>query len=236
MIEKPMLPESSVQDLLEKHRIVAHNKHDPNTGAYDLLRTQVMQKMRDSGWRTVGIASPTSGSGKSVTAINLAISISQLADQTCLLLDLDLRQPSVLEYLGVEHEPTLNEFFSGDCNFAATLSRPLLPDLVVSGARKSVPGSGELMASAAMAGFMDEIRERYTDRLVVIDLPPLMGADDAIALLPRLDCALLVVGNGLNSREEVERSVRHLSNTQLLGTVLNKSKHNDADYYYAYGA
>jgi capsular exopolysaccharide synthesis family protein len=225
-----------VQDLLEKHRIVAHNKHDPNTGAYDSLRTQVMQKMRASGWKTLGIASPTSGSGKSVTAINLAISISQLVDQTCLLLDLDLRQPSVLDYLGIDHEPTLNQFFNGDCDFAATLSRPLLPDLVVSGARKAVQGSGEIMASTAMAGLLDEIRERYIDRLVVIDLPPLIGADDAIALLPRLDCVLLVVGNGQNSREEVERSVRHLSNTRLIGTVLNKSKHHDGNYYYAYGA
>lgn len=229
-------PENSVQDLLEKRRIVAHNKHDPNTGAYDLLRTQVMQKMQASGWKTLGIASATSGAGKSVTAINLAISISQLTDQTCLLLDLDLRQPSVLEYLGVDHEPSLNQFFNGACNFADTLSRPLLPDLVVSGARGSVPGSGEIMASVAMADLMTGIRERYSDRLVVIDLPPLMGADDAIALLPRLDCALLVVGNGMNSREEVERSMRHLSQTNLLGTVLNKSKHHDANYYYAYGA
>jgi Mrp family chromosome partitioning ATPase len=79
-----------------------------------------------------------------------------------------------------------------------------------------------------------EIRERYEERIVIFDLPPLLNADDAMAVLPQIDCVLMVVANGMSSSREIEDSLRQLPATNLLGTVLNKVQggFQSYDYYY----
>ena len=191
--------------------------------------------MNRNGWRTLGIVSPTPEAGKTVVAINLAMSIAQLADHTSMLVDFDLRRPSVLRYLGVERTPTLNDYFAGDCSFGEVLFNPMLRSLVVAGTASYVPNSAEMLGSQRMAALIDEVRGRYPDRITLFDLPPLLNADDALSVLPRLDCILMVVANGLSTRQQLEDATRHLGSTELLGTVLNKSTEASAAYAYGYG-
>ena len=80
---------------LENYRIVAQNKHDPTSWVFDSLRTRVIQKMEENNWRTIAIVSPTPEAGKTVVAINLAISIAQQPKKTAMLVDFDLRKPRV---------------------------------------------------------------------------------------------------------------------------------------------
>lgn len=218
---------------LERHRIVAHNKVSAHAGAFDLLRTQVLQRMNRHGWRTIGVVSPAPGAGKTVVSINLAMGIAQLADRTAMLVDFDLRRPSILRYLGVERSPTLTDYFAGECEFADVLFNPALPSLVVAGAANYVPNSAELLGSARMSALINEVKGRYQDRIAVFDLPPLLNADDALAVLPSIDCVLMVVANGLSTRQEVEDAMRYLSSTQLIGTVLNKAADSADGYGYS---
>ena len=74
-----------------------------------------------------------------------------------------------------------------------------------------------------MKTFIEEIKGRYASRIIIFDLPPLLATDDALAFIPNVDCVLLVVGNGMCSKSEIEESMRLLSSKNLLGTVLNKS-------------
>jgi Mrp family chromosome partitioning ATPase len=68
-----------------------------------------------------------------------------------------------------------------------------------------------------------DLRERYNSRIVIFDLPPVLSSDDVITILPKFDCVLLVVANGMNTKKEIEESLHHLGRANLIGTVLNKS-------------
>ena len=192
---------------LERHRIVAHQKLHPASWAFDFLRTQVLQKMDENGWRTLAITSPTMESGKTVVAINLAIGIAQQTNRTSLLVDFDLRRPRVASSLGLQREVSLNQVLTG-------------------------PSSAEVLGSSRVAALMDELREHYEDRIVVVDLPPVLAADDVLALLPRVDCVLMVVGNGVSTKKEIEESMNRLAKFQLLGVVLNKDDAPVRNSYY----
>jgi len=216
---------------LEANRIIAQNKNDPRTSSFDLLRTQVVRAMKENGWKTLAIVSPTPACGKTVVAINLAISIAQQPEHTSLLVDFDLRRPKVAEYMGFPAGPSLAEFVRGDVAMNSVLVNPGLPRLVVMPNQGVVGNASELLAGSWTQGLVTELRNRYPSRFVVFDLPPLLATDDAIAFLPYVDCALLVVANGMNTTSEVEESMRMLKSTAVLGAVLNKADVTNRTYY-----
>lgn len=217
---------------LERNRIVSYNKNDPKSMAFDILRTHVLQKMEENGWRTLAVTSPTPGAGKTVIAINLAISIAHQTNKTALLVDFDLRRPRLGSYLGIPMEKSLNELLDGTAKLTDVLVNPGIPRLVVLPTKKPVKGSSETLSSKKVSDLIKDLRERYTSRIVIFDLPPLLVIDDAIALLPQIDCVLMVVANGLTTNREIEDSIRHLSSANLIGTVLNKAEFATKDYYY----
>lgn len=217
---------------LENQRIVAHRKSHPASWAFDLLRTQVLQKMDENGWRTLAVTSPTMESGKTVVAINLAIGIAQQTNRTSLLVDLDLRRPRVASTLGLHREVSLNHVLSGNARVEDAMVNPGMPRFVVLPTQDPIPSSAEVLGSSKVAALMNELREKYADRVVVVDLPPVLAADDVLAILPRIDCVLMVVANGTSTRKEIEEAMNRLSKSNLLGVVLNKDDAPSANAYY----
>ena len=217
---------------LEAERIVAHRKTHPASWSFDLLRTQVLQKMDENGWRTLAVTSPTMESGKTVVAVNLAISIAQQTDRTSLLVDFDLRRPRVAAALGLRPAVSLNQVLSCSASVGEAMVNPGLPRIVVLPTEHSIPGSAELLASSKVANLMSELRDRYSDRVVIVDLPPVLASDDVLAILPRVDCVLLVVGNGLSTQKEIEDSMGRLAKCHLVGVVLNKDDAPTRNQYY----
>lgn len=211
-------------DHLERHRIVAFNKNSNMSWAFDLLRTQVLKAMEKNGWRTLAITSPTPEAGKTVLAINLAMSIAHHTTKTALLVDFDLRRPRVGEYLGLPMERTLNDLLDGKAGLQDVLVNPNLPRFVVLPIKQPVSHSTEVLSSPLVDGLIADLRERYDSRIVIFDLPPLLSTDDAIAVLPKIDCVLLVVANGMNTKREIEDCLHHLPDANLIGTVLNKAE------------
>ena len=218
-------------DHLERNRIVAYNKNSNMGGAFDLLRTQVLKIMEENGWRTLAITSPTPEAGKTVLAINLAMSIAHHTTKTALLVDFDLRRPKVGEYLGLPMDKSLNELLADEAELQEVLVNPTLPRFVVLPTREPIPLSTEVLSSPAVSHLIADLRERYNSRIVIFDLPPLLSSDDVINVLPRFDCVLLVVANGLNSKKEIEESLHHLGTANLIGTVLNKAAPENRSYY-----
>jgi protein-tyrosine kinase len=216
---------------LEKHRIVAMNKSDMSSLSFDLLRTQVLQKMEEQGWRTLAIVSPVPECGKTVVAINLAISISHHINKTVMLVDFDLRKPKIAEYLGLPDGPSLNEVLEGEADVSEAFVNPGMPKLVVIPAARSIRKSAEILASTKVKQLICDLRDRYRERIVIFDLPPLLNVDDAISVLPNIDCALMVVGNGMVTQHEMDESLRHMHATHLLGVVLNKAEAEPRAYY-----
>jgi len=218
-------------DHLIAKRIVSHNKNNLISTAFDLLRTQVLRKMEENGWRTLAVTSPSPEAGKTVVAINLAMSIAQQTEKTALLLDLDLRRPKTAEYLGINFEVSLNDLIEKDISISDALINPGIPRFVVLAPNKPISNSSEVLVSSRVNNLLTDIKKRYEDRTVIIDLPPVLNSDDTIAILPKIDCVLMVVANGMSTQQEIQDSLNHLKSANLLGVVLNKSEENTKTYY-----
>lgn len=216
---------------LERQRIIGHDKSHPASPAFDLLRTLVLQKMAENGWRTLAISSPTAEAGKTTVAINLAMSIAHQTQKTAMLVDFDLRKPRVAEYLGLPRHISLNEILDGSAELPEALINPGIPRLVVLPTMQPVARPAETLSSAKVDNLIIELRERYDSRIVIFDLPPLLNTDDAIAVLPKIDCLLLVVGEGMSSKAEIEECLRHVPTANLIGVALNKAEVAAKTYY-----
>jgi capsular exopolysaccharide synthesis family protein len=206
---------------LRRERVIAGNHSDKRTESYRQLRTQILRKLRENNWRTLAITSPNSQAGKSLTALNLAISLSLEVNQTVMLVDLDLRSSSLLQKLGVQSEYGLIDVLEGRAELNQALINPGFDRLVVlpNGANNH---RSELLSSPQMGKLLSDIVNRYQDRLIIFDLPALLDDDDALVFAPYADALLLVVEDGVSKRSELERCKQLLEGTKLLGTVLNK--------------
>ena len=109
---------------------------------------------------------------------------------------------------------------------------PGLDRLVVLPGSEPIANSSETLASPKMARLVNELKTRYPSRFVIFDLPPILSADDALAFSPHVDAALLVVEDGVTTKDDLARSVELLKQTELLGTVLNKTSERQTAYYY----
>jgi protein-tyrosine kinase len=219
---------------LERHRVVAYNKGDPVAYSFDKLRTQVLRRMKEKGWRTLAIISPTPGAGKTVVAINLAISIAQHTETSALLVDFDLRRPRVATYLGIPTGKSLNELLSNEASLPEVLVNPGIPRLLILPTDRPIAKSSEVLTSRRVIELLTELRGRYDSRVVIFDLPPILTADDAIAILPHIECSLLVVASGSDSKSEIEESMALMQGANFLGAVLNKADEVVNPYRYSY--
>ena len=204
---------------------------------YRLLRTRVIQAMRQHGWRSVGVTSAGARVGKSLTSINLAISMARDGAYDVVLVDADLRRPSTAGMLGIDDGPGLIDYLTTDVGLEAVLVRPDVDKLTILPGRSDSSGVAvpELLTSKKMIGLMSVLQQRTKSSLVVVDLPPILVGDDVIAVAPLFDCLLLVVAEGSTEIEELRKAAELVKNYNVLGTVLNKSSEKakrNAGYYY----
>lgn len=208
--------------LLEKNRIYANASHDPRADIYRQLRTQVLQKIRVNDWKTLAVTSPNDSAGKTVTAVNLAIALSKEVNQTVLLVDLDLGNPGVHKALGIDVEFGLIDHLKGNMQVPDLLINPGLERLVLLPGRPDPDYSSEILTAPKMQALLKDLVSRYEDRVIIFDMPSLLGNDDALIFLPFVDAALLVLEDGVTTPDEVAQSMQMLEATELLGSVLNK--------------
>lgn len=223
--------EVSPQTLLDNRVIAALPQHKFKD-SYRMLRTRVLQTMRNNGWTSVAVTGPASGCGKTLTAINLAVSLAMEVTHTVLLVDLDLRKPTVHKYFNYEPELGLSDYLTSDIPLHKLLFTPSIDRLVVLPGRSALPNSAEMLRSPRMISLVNELKTRYPDRLVVFDLPPILAADDALAFSPYTDCFLMVAESGGTKKDDLQKAFEILKNTPLVGTVLNKSDAPTSGYGY----
>lgn len=212
---------------LREKRVLVGNDASPFANAYKILRTQVLQRMQEHGWNALAITSPGQGEGKTLTAINLAITLAMEVDKTVLLVDADLRQPRLHTYFGIAAEPGLSDFLVSDVAVEEILVHPGIGRFVILPGGKPLPNSSEMLASRKMADLVSELKTRYPERYVIFDLPPLLNSADVLAFSPHADAALLVIEDAHTRREDIARAAQLLGTTHLLGTVLNKYRSPD---------
>jgi capsular exopolysaccharide synthesis family protein len=222
----PVVPVSA--ECLVAKRIVAMADHDPAATAYKVLRTHVLQRMRANHWKTLAITSPTQGNGKTVTSINLAITLARDLKHTVLLVDLDLRRPSLASFFFDQPVPGLSDYITDDRPLEEMLINPGIERLTLLPGNHSFTHSSEILCSPKMIELVEELKGRYAGRLVLFDMPPVLAGDDVMAFSPYVDALLLVVEEGKTSKQELLDAYALLDDTKILGTVLNKAEEGSA--------
>jgi Mrp family chromosome partitioning ATPase len=210
-------------ETLRANRVVAALDGDPTANIYRILRSQVLRRLADGGWSTLAICSAHQGEGKTLTAVNLAISLAIDVNQTVLLVDLDLRDPAVASTFGIVPDLGLDDFLRGRAELAQCLINPGIERFVFLPVRAPMDKSSEVLGSPAMARLAAELKNRYPNRIVIYDMPPVMATDDCLAFMPNVDAVLFVVAEGESSAADIRRSILLLKDSHVIGTVLNKS-------------
>ncbi|MDH5765184.1 MAG: AAA family ATPase [Gammaproteobacteria bacterium] len=217
-------------DGLREKRIILEQS-DSVADAYRLLRTQVLQRLNEKNWNALGVTSPNGSSGKTITAINLAISLAREVNNTVLLVDANLRSPKVHNYFDIYVEKGLSDYLSGDVLLSEILIHPNgIDKFVILPAGHAIANSSEMLSSPKMTRLVEELKQRYPSRIVLFDLPPLLESSDALAFLPNTDAALMVIEDGGTKELELRQAFELLASHEVIGTVLNKSYTRDRHY------
>lgn len=209
---------------LERYHVIAHQLRNREADLFRILRTQVLQLMNQSGYRTLGITSANYGDGKTTVSLNLALSIAMDLKQTVLLADMDLRKPSITEYLGVEAPFGISDYFSDNVPIPQCMLRTNFERLNILPAGKRMDNSSEVLGSPKITQLAKELRSRYNDRIIIYDLPPTLAQDDPITFLPNVDAVLFVINDGVTQIAEIKQSMSVLSGAHVIGSVLNNSE------------
>ncbi len=211
-------------ELLENNRILSPRATTPSADAFRMLRTQVAQRLNEHGWRTLAVVSPCRGDGRTLAAVNLAVTLAADPRHSVLLCDLDLREPGIAPLFGLVPEAGVDDVLAGRAQVEDCLVHPRGFDrLVLLPARAPLASSSEHLASAATKQLVGELRERYPDRILIFDLPAVLVADDALAFSACVESAMLVVTEGTTRRDDIVRTLEIMRNTPVVGTLLNRS-------------
>jgi non-specific protein-tyrosine kinase len=239
---KPPVYSESVKTDLDENRLlnnhcVCFTQDAPEVDFYKVLRTKISHFARLKGWRTFMITSPRSSEGKTLTAINLALTFAKSFNQTVMLVDCDLRRQDVHKVLGYESRTNLIDFLVDEKPLKDFIVWPGVEKMTVISGNRTVHNSSELLGSPRMGILIDELKQRYDDRYVLFDTTPLLLGADALALVPKIDGIIIVVEDGKTSMPDIMRTIEMLPREKLLGCVLNRQKSisKKGDDYYYYG-
>ncbi|MDD2873996.1 MAG: XrtA-associated tyrosine autokinase [Azoarcus sp.] len=182
------------------------------------------------------VTSAMPGEGKSFTAINLAVSMAMELDYTVLLVDADVSRPSVLNRLGLPPERGLMDVLSGEVSdLGDVLLRTNIEKLSILPAGMPHPRATEMLASESMNRLLEQIANRYADRIIVFDSPPLLVTTEARVLATHMGQVVIVVEAGRTTHATVKQALATIENCPVKLMVLNKSRENAAGSYYGYG-
>jgi protein-tyrosine kinase len=209
---------------LERNRIIHDGFSDAALTGYKMLRTRIQQDLSSNNWKTLAVTAAHDGAGKTVTAINLAITLASHGHHEIYLVDLDLRNPAVADYLGLPQDiPGLVSYLDGGRPIRDLLWDVGIPNLAVLANRDRMDDSSERITSKRMQDLISAFRSASPHPIVIFDLPPVLSADDAVAISPFMDGILMVASEGETTREDFKHALELLQNANIVGVVLNKA-------------
>jgi succinoglycan biosynthesis transport protein ExoP len=202
--------------------------------SYRALRTSLLLSNLGAPPKVIMITSALPQEGKTTTSINTAVVLAQKGVRV-LLIDADLRRPSIHKTLGMGPHSGLSNVLTGSTTLDRAITRSaILPNLMVLPAGTPPPNPAELLASSNMKDVLDELREQYDH--IVVDTPPSLSVTDAVVLSPRADAVVLVIRSGQTTKQALRRSRDILMqvNAKVVGVLLNAVDLSSPDYYYYY--
>jgi len=228
-VSTPVATGSELSVRLNPLLVAGLSPKSPAAEQYRQLRTRLAHTEGAQNLRSVLVTSPQKGEGKSVTSANLALTMAQELHRKVVIVEADLRKPSLQYLFGLPPGPGLTDYLAGATDLDSVMC--FLPEyqLTVITAGTSPANPAELLGSTAMRRMLDQLRTRF-DR-VILDTPPVLPLADVAVLAPMVDGALLVVRAGVTPKPAIENALRAFDTSRLLGVVLNESGMEE-DYRY----
>jgi Mrp family chromosome partitioning ATPase len=190
--------------------------------------------MRANGWRRVAITSPGPACGKSTLALNLAFSLGRQPNLRTLLLEMDLRRPSLARMLGLRNQNHFARVLEGIEQLPENAVR-FGENLAIATQSSSARRPAELLHSPTAAAALDAIEAEYDPSVILCDLPPLFASDDAMAVMGHMDAAIILAAAESTTIKEIDRCEREIAaQTNVIGVILNKCRYMEKDYGYDY--
>ncbi|ACH38787.1 protein tyrosine kinase, putative [Citrifermentans bemidjiense Bem] len=212
-----------------------HDPHSPAAEEYRKLKSALVKMTTGDVFRNcLMVTSSIPSEGKSLTALNLALSLAQELDHTVLLVDADLRRPSVHRYLNVEQGVGLSELLTGEAQVGETIIPTGIGKLSIIRAGRAIENPAELFTSQRGKALLTELKLRYPDRYIILDTPPVLPFAEARSLAHLVDGVLFVVMERLVSQANLKDALESLKACPILGMVYNAAAVDDKDGRYSY--
>lgn len=209
--------------------IVKSDPKSPSAEAYRTLRTNIQYSTIDKDIKSLLITSPGPGEGKSITAANLAITMSQIGKKV-LLMDCDMRRPSIHKIFDIPNEFGLTNMLKEEMSFQSAVYKVSSNfNILTSGTIPHNPA--EVLSSQRMKKFLQETTNEFD--FIILDTPPVIAVTDAQILSTRVDGALMVINSTVTSIESCKKAKSLLKavNANIIGAVLNKVNIKNNSYY-----
>ena len=217
--------------ILEKGKVLSLFHDVEKIDQIKTLRTQILTKLKEIGGNSILVTSANPYEGKTFTAINLGVSISQELNRTVLILDCDLKNHGNShknfgkDFFGTVMEEGLSNYLLGKAELQELLINPGIERFVILPAGKILPNSAEMLGSPRMEMLVSDIKRRYPeDRIVIFDSSSLLKSADPLVLTRYVDGILLVVEEEKTTTEDLKKVAELLKDKPVIGTVMNKTK------------
>jgi len=218
---------------VEPRLVAITHPHSGYCEEYRSLRTHVLHKSQRQKLQSIVVASVNPSEGKSVTALNLSWLLAQTDGIKCLIIDSDLRMPSLADYLGIETDRGLSHILAGEATLAESIVRLEPSGLHILPGGEARNDVAELISGPKFKDLLVEAREMFD--YIIIDAPPLGIFTDATVLINHADGAMLVIRANRTRYSEVDRLLEPLPKDRFLGVVLNQSESVMDESHYNYG-
>lgn len=204
--------------------------------AYRMLRTRLSHRAGSKQWTTIAVTSAGANDGKTLTAVNLALSMARDKAREIVLLDLDMRNPSVCRTLGITPPHELRHYLETGERLTDMFVSVVSENLMVGGSLSPTEHASELLSSPRFDDLLRGVKLGTVDPFILIDLPPVLLTDDALVVAPKVDALLVVASDGHTSKANFDKALGLLADFPIAGVVLNKVAETVPYYNYGYDA
>jgi len=221
--------------VMEKNRCVAMFSNKPEIDYYKVLRQQILRITEDLGGNTIMVTSTLPGEGKTLTAINLAFTFAREYEQTVLLVDCDLRKQNIHEVLGYESDKGLVNYLLNECEISDLIVWPSIEKLTIISGGKTIDQSSEVLGSPLMKELVTDMKNRYPERYIIFDVPPVFAGVDTMIFANLVEHILVVVEADKTPMPELKMALDMLPKEKIRGLILNQQETPDtpmSKYYY----
>jgi protein-tyrosine kinase len=220
------------------HPIVALERESLASEQYKILREQIKRLRAESGIKSFSVTSPIKRDGKTTVAVNLAAALSLDYEEKVLLIDGDLRAPSVHGYFDASKSPGLTDYLESNSkmDLKSLVQETFLPGLRILPSGKPSYLASELLAKERMKQMMGEAQTEFPDYHIIIDSPPILSTPDPLVIARHVDGVLVVVRAGKTPRDYLTKALQSLNSNKVMGIVLNGADLSISAKYYYYSS